>query len=57
MRKILDTAMILPFPSGGPGEFVIRLVADGLSCAFKQSVTIENHERYYRSDRGRGRRT
>jgi tripartite-type tricarboxylate transporter receptor subunit TctC len=40
---IRAVTIILPFPSGGPGEFVIRLVADGLSCALGQSVIIENH--------------
>jgi len=39
---IRAVTIILPFPSGGPGEFVIRLVADGLSCALGQSVIIEN---------------
>lgn len=35
--------IILPFPSGAPGDFVIRLVADELSCALRQTVVIENH--------------
>jgi len=34
--------MILPFPPGGPSEFVIRLVVDRLSSAFGQPVIIEN---------------
>jgi tripartite-type tricarboxylate transporter receptor subunit TctC len=35
--------IILPFPSGGPDEFVFRLVTDGLSCALGQSVIIQHH--------------
>src|SRR2546426_5734391 len=34
--------IILPFPSGGPGEFIIRLVVDGLSGTLGQTVIIEN---------------
>jgi tripartite-type tricarboxylate transporter receptor subunit TctC len=35
--------MILPFPSGGPGDFIIRVVVDGLSYALGHAVIIENH--------------
>jgi tripartite-type tricarboxylate transporter receptor subunit TctC len=34
--------MIVPFPAGGPTDFMARLVADRLSSALAQTIVVEN---------------